>query len=448
MIKKLNYPYYIEQPLEHHRVAAFLDIFSDILENSNYRYILDLYSHVMQRCSRCSAECQLYQATGDPKDSPCYRSSLLINIYTRNFTPSGKIMRFLGGSAAMTEETIDEMLESYYHCTACGRCTLYCQMGIDHRLITRLGRYILSRMGVVPKALTVSVREQLEGKTGNTSAVPLKALKNTLEFLEEEIAEIKGVNVTFPVDVEGAEYVFFPPVSDFLMEADTLMGIACVLHQAGVSWTIASQNYDAINYGLFYSDELLEKILHKMVDEVHRVRGKKILIGECGHASKSAKYFMMTFFREARIPVVSIMELTDELIRSGKIKLDENVVTEKVTYHDPCNMARDGWIVAQPRRILGSFVNNYVEMKPGGKYNYCCGGGGGTVSINELKSYRMDVAGKVKAEQLRATGADIVVTPCANCKKQIGEIILHHKLPMRHTGLHDLIFSAIKMEQD
>ncbi len=110
-------------------------------------------------------------------------------------------------------------------------------MGIDHRLLTRLGRFILSRIGIVPKALAVSVKEQLEGATGNTSAIPLKALKSTIEFLEEEILEIKGVEVRFPLDVEGAEYVFFPPVSDFLMEADTLMGIACVLNEAGVSWT-------------------------------------------------------------------------------------------------------------------------------------------------------------------------------------------------------------------
>lgn len=443
---KSSYPYYIERPLENRRAEGFLAAFEEVLENSNYRSILDLYSRVSMHCSRCATECQIYQATGRPEDVPCYRSAILLRIYKRHFTPLGKLKRRLFGTVSVTESEIDEMLEAFYHCTACGRCTLYCPMGIDHRLLTRLGRFILSKIGIVPKALAVSVREQLEGATGNTSAIPLKALKSTIEFLEEEILEIKGVEVRFPLDVEGAEYVFFPPVSDFLIEADTLMGIACVLNEAGVSWTIASGNYDAINYGLFYSDEVLEKVLQKMADEVIRIKGKKILIGECGHASRSAKAFLPSFNRYEEIPVVNILELTARLIDEGRVQIDTTAVTEKVTYHDPCNIARSGWVVDQPRNIIRSFIKDFVEMTPSGRYNLCCGGGGGTVSINELKPYRMDPAGRKKAEQLKATGADVVITPCANCKKQISELIAHYKLPMRHAGLHDLIFTAIKMK--
>ena len=63
----------------------------------------------------------------------------------------------------------------------------------------------------------------------------------------------------------------------------------------GGSWTIGSQNFDGINYGLFYSDRLLDRIVSAEVDEVRRLDGKKILIGECGHASRSAKIFVPTF---------------------------------------------------------------------------------------------------------------------------------------------------------
>lgn len=444
---EFKYPYNMENPLEHHRVEAFLTVFESILKNSNYVNILDVYSRISMKCSRCASECQLYQISGDARDIPCYRSSILIRIYKRHFTMGGRFIGAISGRAAMTESDIDEMLESYYHCTACGRCSLYCPLGIDHRLILRLGRFILSGMGIVPKSLTVSVREQLEGSTGNTSAIPLKALHTTLEFLNEEIREIKGVDVAFPIDVENAEYVFFPPVSDFIMEADTLMGIACVLHEANVSWTIASGNYDAINYGLFYSDEVLEKVLLKMIGEVRRLKGKKILIGECGHAFRSAQRFLSLYNDGEAIPVVSVIELTYDLMKAGKIEFDADAVKEAVTYHDPCNIARDGLLVDTPRSILRACIKNYIEMEPHGSRNYCCGGGGGTVTINELKSYRMDVAGKKKAEQLKETGAEIVIAPCANCKKQLGELIQHYKLVMRQAGLHDIIFSAIRMRR-
>jgi Fe-S oxidoreductase len=85
-------------------------------------------------------------------------------------------------------------------------------------------------------------------------------------------------------------------------------------------------------------------------------------------------------------------------------------------------------------------------MSPKGVQNYCCGGGGGTVSVDEIRKFRTEVGGKRKAEQLRATGAEIVIAPCANCKKQLREIIQDYGLPMEVKGLHDLIFTALETE--
>ncbi|MFC1587695.1 (Fe-S)-binding protein [Planctomycetota bacterium] len=444
--EKKKYPYYIENPLELDRVKRFLDVFAAILEHSNYRFILELYSRTMTQCTRCAAQCQLYQATNDPKDIPCYRSKILIRIYQRHFTLGGWLKSKLVGGSSMTDADIDEMMSSYYNCTACRRCTLYCPMGIEHGLITHLGRYILSEMGITPKALVVATREQLDGKTHNTSAIPVPALIDTLEFLEEELEEMKGVKYKYPIDVEGAEYVFFPAVSDFLLEAETLMGNLAVLNKAGVSWTIGTGYYDGINYGLFYSDTLLGRIIRKEIDEVRRLKARKILIGECGHASRSAKQFVPIYNEGEEIPVINCMELTWQLIQEGKIELDPNVVTEKITFHDPCNIVRSKWIIETPRKIIKSFITNFVEMEPHGQHNLCCGGGGGTVSVDEIHDYRMNVAGKMKAEQLKATGADYVITPCANCKKQIEEVIDYFKLPMKRIGLHDLILRAIKLK--
>jgi Fe-S oxidoreductase len=116
-----------------------------------------------------------------------------------------------------------------------------------------------------------------------------------------------------------------------------------------------------------------------------------------------------------------------------------------VTYHDPCNIARSGWIVEQPREILRAFVRDFVDMAPHGQRNYCCGGGGGLVSVDEIHDFRMEVGGRVKAEQIRETGAEIVVAPCANCKKQLKELVEHYELPCQVMGLHDLVLRAIEI---
>jgi Fe-S oxidoreductase len=57
----------------------------------------------------------------------------------------------------------------------------------------------------------------------------------------------------------------------------------------------------------------------------------------------------------------------------------------------------------------------------------------------------MQVVGKTKAEQIEATGAEIVATPCANCKKQLREIVDYYKLPVQIAGVHDLVLRAIKL---
>lgn len=440
-----RYLYQIEELDMPDRVGRFLRAFEAILRHTNYGALLDMYAHAHTKCGRCACTCQVYQASKDPHDVPCYRTNLLLKVYQRHFTFGGWLKGMALSNRQMTESDLDQMIDSFYRCTACRRCTMECPLGIDHALITHLGRYILSEVGLAPKALRMSSRAQLEGKTGNTSSVPLPALKSSLGFLSEEIEEEKGIKVEFPLDKEGVEYIFFCPVSDYLMEAETLMGNALIMHAMGEgdNWTIGSGNYDAINYGLFYSDWILERNIRRLLDETRRLKARTILIGECGHASRSAKHFVPVFGGPDTPKVVNCVELAWRKFKQGHLRLRRGVIEERVTYHDPCNIARSGWIVDQPRDLLRLIAKDFVEMAPGGSGNYCCGGGGGTVSISEMHDFRMEVIGKIKAEQLKATGAEMVVAPCANCKKQLRELIEHYQLPMRVVGLHDLLYKAV-----
>jgi Fe-S oxidoreductase len=426
----------------------FLDAFAAILEQSNYRQAIDTYARASARCANCAGACQIYQQTGSAHDLPCRRSNLLLDVYRKYFTLGGALRRRLSGNGALTEDHVLEMASSFYDCTACRRCSLECPLGIDHGLVTHLGRYVLSELGLVPRALVISVREQLEGATRNTSAIPLPAIVDSLEFLSAEIKEEKGRDVRFPIDQFDREFIFFPAVSDYLMEAETLMGIAVTLHACGDQdrWTIGSHYLDGINYGLFYSDWVLERALREELDEAARLRARNILIGECGHASRTAKGFAKNFGGSGAPPVVHILEYTYRAFTDGRLRLNPEVVTDRVTYHDPCNIARTGWVVDQPREILRAFCRDFVEMAPGREDNLCCGGGGGTVSVDELRPYRTKVTGAKKAEQLRATGARLVVAPCANCKKQLREVCEDHGLDMQVVGLHDLIYRAIILD--
>jgi Fe-S oxidoreductase len=440
-----KYSYNVEQKGlgESDKARKFLQAFSAILRHGNYNIALDTYSRLSAKCARCAASCQLYEATGDPEDIPCHRSELLLRVYRRYFTRTGILRARLFGGFTLTDDYIDEMAEAFYRCTACRRCKATCPVGIDHGLLTHLARWTLAETNIIPRALLVSVREQLEGDTGNTSAIPVPALKDTVEFLEEELEDIYNVNIEFPFDEEGAEYIFFPAVSDYLMEADTLMGNAAVMHVTNGSWTIGTGNYDGINYGLFYSDRMMERIVKNVVEEANRLGADKILVGECGHATRSA-WFIPTFCGPDAPKVVNCLEYAYEQLKAGNIPLKDELIPERVTYHDPCNIARAGKIVDQPREILKAICKDYVEMTPRGTENYCCGGGGGTVSIDEIREFRTGPLGKRKADQIRATGAEIVVSPCANCKKQLGELCQDNGMEdVEVKGVHDLLLEVI-----
>ena len=436
--------YYLEDVDTSELPRRFLEAFAAILSHSNYSMVLDAAARMKARCSRCAITCPIYQSTNDREDIPCFRSELLLKVYRRYFTLGGNLRARLGNPFALDEAYINKMADAYYRCTACRRCKLECPLGVDHGLITHLSRWILAEVGITPKALVVATREQLEGKTHNTSAIPAIAMRDTCEFLEEDCADEHGLKIEFPIDVEGAEYVFFPAVSDYLLEPDTLMGNAAVMMATGGSWTIGSEYFDGINYGLFYSDRMLDRIVSAEVAELERLKGKKILIGECGHASRSAKVFVPTFCGgEEAPPVINCMEYAYEQWRAGKLKLKQGVIKERVTYHDPCNIARSGWITEQPRELLEHICADFVEMTPNRRQNYCCGGGSGTVSIDEIREFRTLIGGKAKAEQIRATGAEIVVSPCANCKKQVAEVCEDNDVPARVCGLHDLLLLAL-----
>ncbi|MEP0775601.1 MAG: (Fe-S)-binding protein [Acidobacteriota bacterium] len=439
--------YYLEPVDTRDLPRRFLEAFAAILAHSNYAMVLDAASRLANHCGRCAESCPVYQASGEERDIPCQRSELLLRIYRRYFTPRGALRARLSAPFELTEEAINELAEEVYRCTACRRCKLECPLGIDHGLITHLARWVLAEVGIVPKALRVATREQLDGKTRNTSAIPVAAMVDTCQFLEEDCRDTYGFDIRFPIDQVGAEYVFFPAVSDYLLEPDTLMGNAAVLGATGASWTIGSRYFDGINYGLFYSDRMLDRIVSCEAEEVRRLQASKILIGECGHASRSAKFFVKTFCGgRAAPPVVNIMEYTCEMLRAGKLKLRPHAIAERVTYHDPCNIARSGWIIDQPREILRAICDDFVDMAPRGKDNYCCGGGGGTVSIDEIRKFRTLTGGATKAEQIRRTGATMLVAPCANCKKQLREICEDHGLShVQVVGLHDLVLRAIEM---
>lgn len=97
----------------------------------------------------------------------------------------------------------------------------------------------------------------------------------------------------------------------------------------------------------------------------------------------------------------------------------------KVTYHDPCHLARYQGVIEQPREILKRvFGDNFVEMDNNG----CCGLGG-AFSIDHYELSKK--IAKKKVESIARTKADVVITSCPGCMIQLIDNIERHHLPQR-----------------
>ncbi len=117
--------------------------------------------------------------------------------------------------------------------------------------------------------------------------------------------------------------------------------------------------------------------------------------------------------------VMHSLELVDELIDSGDIKL-KNKVNRKVTYHDPCHLGRFTGVYDAPRSILEAIPGvELVEMPRNRANSFCCGAGAG------VRTAYPEFANWVATERVKeaaSTGADTLVTACPFCEQNLGEV--------------------------
>lgn len=117
-----------------------------------------------------------------------------------------------------------------------------------------------------------------------------------------------------------------------------------------------------------------------------------------------------------------LVDLADFRPLRYRSRLPENT---RVTYHDPCHLARYQGVVEQPRKILRQvFGDNFIEMDNNG----CCGMGG-TFSIDHY-SLSKKIAEK-KVESIARTRADVVITACPGCMIQLIDNLKRHHLAQR-----------------
>lgn len=398
---------------------------------------LQLALDICARCGRCASQCQVSLAGNGGRTNPARRSQLLRDVFT--------------GRRRLDRELLGEWARDFYECTGCRRCAVFCPLGLDNSVITRKARAILGDLGLTPCRIVAT--QEASDRHGNNEGASAPAIRDMVAFLEGELREEHGVPIRIPLD-EPAEVFFATASSEIMGRPENLMGCATFFHVAGIPWTLSTRAFDAANFGLFSGDDDHMRRKNRLLHEACLDLGaKRLVIGECGHAYRVAKYMGGCTNRpDAPYAVTDIFTVAADVLRRGGLRLDPSRNRRAVTYHDPCNFARSGGIMDAPRAVLRACVTDFREMSPNRECNYCCGGGGalavletaeGTEREDTFYEFRMNVSGLKKYQQIKATSAAYVAAPCFNCLRQIEQLMEYHNLDVSVGTVFELFDKAV-----
>ena len=394
-------------------------------------------------CGLCANSCMYYKSMGEDRFIPARKVELVASLYRKYCTFTGKVAPFLVNARELDEKMVEEMVDMLYGaCTMCGRCVKHCSIGVDISYIVHMGRRMLAAMGFVPKTLQATVDAALE--TGNNMGIDKEDFVDTIEWLEEELVDEFGEEARIPLNEKGKNILYTLNPREPKFFPLSISAMAKIFFAAKESWTISTDMYDVTNYGIFNGDNAQAGIIAKRLhDEMFNTDSRLLVLGECGHGTRANRWEGPNYIKKRYdFEMTTVVELINKYIRTGRIKLDKALNGDLVTIHDPCNLVRNGGLLSEIRFAVKNAASEYVEMTPHGMDNFCCGGGGGQLAMSEYNDRRLKI-GEIKAEQIRATGAKVVVTPCHNCVDQLTQLNHTYKLGVKIKTIAELVADAI-----
>ncbi len=431
---------------------------------------LRIFMDICVRCGACADKCHFFIGSGDPKNMPVLRAELLRSVYRKNFTKAGKIMRKMVGARGLTEAVLKEWWYYFFQCTECRRCSLFCPYGIDTAEITIIGRELLNLLGLNIDWIAAPVAKCHH--VGNHIGMEPQTMKESIDFLCDDIEEITGIRIEPSFNRRGAEILFVTSSGDYYAEPGifTCMGYLMLFQQLDLDVTWSTYAAEGGNFGLFTSHEIAKLLNAKIYAEARRLGVKYILGGECGHMWRVLNQYMDTMngppdFLEVPISPVTgarfdhtastralhICEFTADLIHHGKLNLDPKRNDHlKVTYHDSCNVARGMGLLDEPRTIIRHACNHFYEMPEETirERTFCCGSGAG-LHAGEDMELRMR-GGFARASAVRHVRdrhqVNMLACICAIDRAAFPTLMDYWAPEVGVTGVHELLANAMIMD--
>lgn len=383
-------------------------------------------------CGLCAEACLFYTETGDPKRTPINKTEPLRRIWKSEFTLMGRVGKTLGLTKKVDDKFLEEWQELVYDsCTLCGRCSMVCPVGNDIALMIRKTREGLAAAGQAPEGLIGATNRSVT--IGSPMGVKWPALRAQIKHVEED------TGLKIPVDVEDVEYMLLLSSMEIMNFPEFIEAVAKIFDKAGATWTISSEAFEATNSGIQIGvSDIAAELVQRIVDVADKLRVKTVISPECGHAYMAIRWDGPNLVGKAfNFKVRHILEVMDELRQQGRLKVASKE-SQKLTYHDPCQISRRGGVIDEPRRLIDMIADDFVEMPDAGKMNWCCGAGGGVSANERADEIRLKVFDRKKA-QLEEVRPDAIISACSNCRIHLEDGLEEHNMDIPLLSLTETI---------
>ena len=165
-----------------------------------------------------------------------------------------------------------------WKCTMCAKCENACPAGVQIMALMRKLRGLRDR-DLVPGPIHKGVVTCLE--RGNNLGIPKDDFIFLCEELGEELVEEGLDGFETPIDKVGARVMVTVNSKEPFAEPDDMKYWWRIFYAAGESWTIPSENWEGVNWGLFSGDdEAMKTVVGRLVDNMRRLKCEVLLLPE------------------------------------------------------------------------------------------------------------------------------------------------------------------------
>lgn len=360
----------------------------ETLSDIPWKLRLDFFSCV--ECKRCTDSCPASQAGQELRPS--------------EFIIEGREALLTGDeSAPVIGSVISEKALS--QCTSCMACEHVCPVGVEHSQLLA-GAKAMQTLAVGTGPAT----EFLKIMTNYSN--PFSAGPD----IKSSIVQETGIPAYEKGKTEyllwlGCVWAYNPDYKA------VVKATVDVLNKAGVSYGILPEEMCCGHHSRKQGEEMQFQMLADENAELLKTNEVTKIVTGCPHCLNSIRHDYTDYLNGQKIELLHHSELLNDLIKSGKIKLNESQdTTGKVTYHDPCYLGRYEGVTAEPRSILASAQCKIVETENNGVHSYCCGGGAAGFTMESKDEKRVD---QMRKEQITASGASMLITSCPECNMML-----------------------------